>query len=103
MILLTKTDVKYNIDFNKEIKYPINMKYKMKKNNSYICGNENNYVNVEELSSKDLIISNNAEDKYTIEWYWEDDDENDTYIGIQEIDRYYKLNLSIYAEQYTNN
>ena len=99
----TQSSVKYNIDFNKETKYPINMKYKLKMNNLYVRGNENNYVNVEELSLNDLIISKGSENKFSIEWYWEDDDVNDTFIGIQEIDRYYKLNLSIYAEQYTNN
>lgn len=99
----TKSDVKYNIDFTKETKYPINMKYKLKMNNLYIRGNENSYVNAEELSLDDLIISKSSENDFSIEWYWEDDDINDTYIGIQDIDRYYKLNLSIYAEQYINN
>ena len=99
----TKRDVKYNIDFDKETKYPINMKYKLKMNNLYIRGSENDYVNVEDLALKDLIVSNGAENNFSIEWYWEDDDVNDTFIGIQEVDRYYKLNLSIYAEQYTNN
>ena len=37
---------------------------------------------------------------YTLEWYWEDDDIRDTYVGLQKEDQHYTLQVEIQADVY---
>lgn len=94
-------DTIYNIEFLDEMKTPINMKYKLKINNIYIRGNEETYVDIKELGTEDIIVLKDSITKYTLEWYWEDDDTADTYVGGKE-KQYYTLKLNIKARTYNN-
>ena len=48
----------------------------------------------------EVIVPKDSANIYTLEWYWEDDDKNDTIVGSQQDKQYYKLNLEINARQY---
>lgn len=98
---ISKSDVKYDIKFTDEMKHFVNMKYKLKMDNIYIKGNADNYVTLDELNLNDIVVLKDSINIFTLEWYWEDDDELDTYVGGKpEEDRYYKLNLEINSEEY---
>lgn len=91
-------NIKYSIKFSDEMKSLVNMKYRLKIDNIYMRGNENEYVSINNLETKDVSVMNNSLNTYTLEWYWEDNDELDTIVGTNE-DGYYKLNLEIHAEE----
>jgi len=91
-------NVSYDISFTDEMSNKINMKYKLKLDNVYIRGNEKEYVGIDKLSVKDITVLKNSVNIFILEWYWEDDDKNDTYVGSLKSDEYYKLNLRINAK-----
>lgn len=55
---------------------------------------------MEDIKLKEVIVPKDSANIYTLEWYWEDDDKNDTIVGSQQDKQYYKLNLEINARQY---
>ena len=87
-------DVSYDFNFTDE------MKYKLKLDNIYIKGNKEAYKKLEDIKLKEVIVPKDSANIYTLEWYWEDDDKNDTIVGSQQDKQYYKLNLEINARQY---
>lgn len=93
-------DITYNIKLEDQMKYLINMKYKLKIDNIYIRGNENTYVSINELNVNDIIVMKDSNNIYSLEWYWEDDNEKDTYIGSLKTDEYYTLKLKIQSKNY---
>ena len=97
---ISKSDVKYDIKFTDEMKHFVNMKYKLKLDNVYIKGNKEEYKKLEDIKLKEVIVPKDSANIYTLEWYWEDDDKNDTIVGSQQDKQYYKLNLEINARQY---
>jgi len=101
----TKKDIKYNIRVMDEMNHFVNMKYKLKIDNIYMCGNKDNYVNIEELNVDDIILTKDSTTLYTLEWYWEDNDKLDTIVGTESNykDEYYKLRLNIQAFDKINN
>ena len=52
------------------------------------------------MNLNDIVVLKNSTNIYTLEWYWDDDDELDTYVGSQEEDNYYQINLDIEATEY---
>ena len=92
---LAKNNIVYNIVMTEENDWNINLKYRLKQDNIYIIGNQNTWVDIEQLNVKDLISTNNSEHLYTLEWYWEDAD-NDTEIG-KASNASYKLKINIVA------
>ncbi len=99
----TNTDVIYNIKFSDEMQNFINMKYRLKLDNIYIKGNSENYVSLDELELSNIIILKDSTNFYTLEWYWDDNDKLDTFVGSQEEDNYYEINLYIETDQYKEN
>ena len=97
---ITRKDITYKIEFSDEMKNPINVKYRLKLNNVYVRGNENEYVGIKDLNVEGIIAIQDSNNIFTLDWYWEDDNPNDTLVGSQEDDEYYKLNLKIEAEEY---
>lgn len=97
---ISDTKISYDISFKDVMSNPVNMKYKLKIDNVYIRGDENNYIDINSLNIEDIIILENSNNVFILEWYWEDDDNADTYVGSKEIDQYYTLNLNIQAEAY---
>ena len=87
----------YDMKYTDENPYKINMVYKLKRNGQYVAGNENTWVNLSKLDLKDLKIKSKTTDIYSLEWKWEDS-ENDTEIGETE-GANYKLFISSYAEE----
>ncbi len=101
----TKNDITYNIRLLDEMNHFVNMKYKLKIDNIYMCGNKDDYVNIEELNVDDIILTKDSTTLYTLEWYWEDNDELDTIVGTESNykDEYYTLRLNIQAFDKINN
>ena len=91
-------DMTYNITFTDEMKKFVNMKYKLKMDNIYIKGNEEEYVTINNLNVSNISVLKDSANIFTLEWYWEDNDELDTQIGISD-ERYYTINLNIEASQ----
>lgn len=88
----------YNIDFSVESEYDINLKYRIRKNNEYIAGDENNYVSIDDISIPLTLLNSDSTDNYSIDWKWFDDDENDNIIG-ENMKEEYKLMIHIYFDQ----
>lgn len=95
-------DISYDINFKAEMNYHINMKYRLKIDNLYVKGNENEFINIEELNLENIIVSKNSLNIFTLEWYWEDNDKLDSIVGSSKEDEHYTLNLEIRAEEYEN-
>lgn len=96
---LSDENIIYDIKFNDEMSNLINMKYRLKLDNSYISGNIDCYVSVDKLSVKDIKLSANSENIFTLEWYWEgNNDSADTYVGSLNSNEYYTLNLDFLFE-----
>ncbi len=89
-----------NLKFTEETKNPINMKYRLKIDNNYVVGNANKYEDLEKLNLQDILMYEKSINMYTIEWYWEDSDKEDTEVATQNENQYYTLNFEITAEEY---
>lgn len=95
-------DVKilYNLKFMENNEYNINMVYKLKLNGAYIAGDEQTFVKYIDLNTNDIVINEHTKDVFTLEWKWQDSD-NDTQIGkTQEVS--YKINIEINASELDN-
>ena len=97
----SKNDIIYDIKFFDEMQYFVNMKYKLKIDNIYIRGNEKEYVGIDELNVKNIVVLKDSNNIYTLEWYWEDSDKEDTTVGSKKENQYYTLSLQINASLYT--
>lgn len=92
----TKYNIKYNISFVEDNSFQINMKYRLKKGNDYIAGNDNAWVNYNELNKSNLELASGESQIYYLDWKWVSSD-NDTAAGVAQAN--YKLNIEIEAEQ----
>lgn len=90
-------NVLYSIDFSEILSNKINMVYKLKLDNVYVRGDQDNYIDIEELDISDFTITKKSTASFTLEWYWLDDDVNDTYTASQEEIQNYKLTIEIDA------
>lgn len=92
-------DITFNIRFLDEMNHFVNMKYKLKINNVYVCGDKSSYVNLSELNLDEIILMKNSSMLFTLEWYWEDNDELDTIAGTQSNyeKEYYTLRINLQA------
>ena len=89
-------DINYNIKFSDEMKKFVNMKYRLKIDNIDIRGNEEGYTTIENLDVNNVTVPKDSINMFTLEWYWEDNDELDTKVGTSD-ERYYTINLKIEA------
>ena len=85
--------IKYNIKFVENNPHQINMKYKLKKNDTYLI---DHYVSANELNLKDLMLNSSNNDTYYLEWKWISSD-NDTEVG-KTPNAKYGLNIEVKAE-----
>ncbi len=85
----------YKIDFIEENPYYINMKYKLKKNGTYIV---DSYSIASALNIANIVLDVNSSDVYDLEWYWISSS-NDTEIG-KTPNASYSLKIDIEAEEY---
>ena len=97
----SKNNIIYDIKFLDEMQYFVNMKYKLKIDNIYIRGNEKEYVGIDELNAEKIVVLKDSNNIYTLEWYWEDSDKEDTTVGSKKENQHYSLILQINASLYT--
>lgn len=90
-------DVLVDISMKEDNPYLINMKYKLRSKNSFLAGSSFRYVDVDELSQKNIYIKSHSSKIYSLDWKWIDSD-NDTEIG-ETIDANYKLSIYVGANQ----
>lgn len=88
----TSYNIKYTIDFIENNPHNINMKYKLKKNNSYLV---DHYVSFNELNITKQLLNSKTNDTYYLEWKWISSD-NDTEVG--NIAASYSLKIDVKAE-----
>lgn len=91
---LLRDRISYSIRMEEKNEYNVNMKYKLKIDNIYIVGSKDKWADVEDLKVEDIIVTENSKNRYTLEWYWEDA-QNDTEIAKQ-LYASYELNIKIY-------
>lgn len=89
----TDYNIKYNVEFNETNDYNINMKYKLKKNGTYII---DHYVDANELNITNQLLNTNNKDTYQLEWKWVSST-NDTSIGTNP-EAVYGLQIEVKAE-----
>ena len=88
----TKYKLKYSIHFIESNSHHINMKYKLKKNDTYLV---DHYVSYDELNINDQLLNSKTNDTFYLEWKWISSD-NDTDIG--NIQANYSLQIDVKAE-----
>ena len=89
----TKYNIKYSIKFIETNDYHINMKYKLKKNDTYIISE---YVYPNQLDINNYLLDSSDSDTYYLEWKWVSSD-NDTEIG-KDPNSNYGLKIKVEAE-----
>lgn len=89
----TKYKMKYEINFVEFNPYNVNMKYKLKKNDTYII---DHYVSASGLEKVISMLEQESNDTYYLEWKWVSSD-NDTEIG-KNPDVNYNLKIKVKAE-----
>ena len=85
--------LKYSISFIENNQYNINMKYKLKKNDTYLV---DHYVSASELNLTNMILDSSNNDTYYLEWKWVSSD-NDTQVG-KTPNAKYGLNIEVKAD-----
>lgn len=93
----TAYNILYNINFIESNTYSINMKYKLKLNNVYVAGDEENWVSYDQLKRTNIILPKSNKHIYYLEWKWISSD-NDTSVG-NAVNAGYDLNIEIKAEK----
>jgi len=89
----TEYNLKYNVTFIEDNPYNVNMKYKLKRNDTYII---DEYVSASELTAENIILPISNNDTFYLEWKWVSSS-NDTEIG--KIDNAnYGLKIEVKAE-----
>ena len=89
--------LKANVNFYHNNPYNINIKYRLKQGNTYIVGDNDTYVTINELLLQNISMQKNTQTKYTLEWKWFEDD-NDTLIGSLGTAKY-ELTIEYHAEE----
>ena len=89
----TRYNIKYSIKFIETNDYHINMKYKLKKNDTYIISE---YVYPNQLDINNYLLDSSNSDVYYLEWKWISSD-NDTEIG-KDPNSNYGLKIKVEAE-----
>ncbi len=89
----TDYQLKYNVKFIETNPYGINMKYKLKKNDTYLI---DHYVKASELNIPEMLLNTNQNDTYYLEWKWRSSS-NDTEIGVMGNAKY-GLKIDVKAE-----
>lgn len=62
----------------------INLKYRLKRDNEYVVGNNNDWVNISKINKDNILLNSKSKHLYKLEWKWpyEDGIDNiDTQIG----------------------
>lgn len=95
---ISGVNMKYNIVMKEESSYKINLKYRLKKNDKYVIGNDTTWVDASKLKTEYSNITTDSSDVYALDWKWFDDDKNDTIAG-KNMKDVYKLKIRLYFEE----
>ena len=94
----SKMNLKYYVEMYENSEYQVNLRYRLKRNNNYVVGNDNNWVTADELKTAFQNINDSSSDSYSLDWKWFDhDDVVDTKAG-KNMTSLYKLNIRFYFE-----
>ena len=77
--------------------YKVNLKYRLRRNNKYVVGDNNTWVSADKVITDYSNISSGGTDSYILDWKWFDDDVNDTIAG-EKMTSEYKLNIRTHFE-----
>ena len=91
----TDDEILYNMIFDEENKYKINMKYRLLRDKEYVAGSKKTWVSFDELNLSNVSLDYENEHTYYLEWKWVED-QNDTKIG-SSYDANYSLKINIKA------
>ena len=98
----TKKSIRYNVQFEEESEYPVNMLYRLKRGGSYVVGDESTWVSANDLTVSALkILASDGIDTYTLDWKWPYEggkDAADTTAG-QNMTSEYSLGIKINFEE----
>ena len=95
------SNVEYKINTSNTNSSNINLKYRLKRDNEYVIGNESTWVSISGLNLTNVLLNSKSTHSYILEWKWpyEDGIDNiDTQIG-KDGNSKYELNISVYAEE----
>ena len=91
-------NLKYKVTFIETNNHGMNIKYKLKKGDTYII---DHYVSYSDLDMDNILLNTKSSDTYYLEWKWVgDSDNNDTQIGknANSSNIEYSLKINIEAE-----
>lgn len=98
----TNNRIRYNVQFEEESEYPINLLYRLKREGNYIVGDETNWVSASELTVAAMkLLDSDGIDTYTLDWKWPYDggvDDADTNAG-KNMASEYSLGIKINFEE----
>lgn len=55
----------------------INIKYRLKMNNIYVIGSEEDWVSIDKMKLDNIYVLKDSSELYTLEWKWEEADNDD--------------------------
>ena len=93
---ISNKDIKYYITFSDINDYNINLKFRLKRNGKYLISNK--WLSINELKTSYLTLKHRKNDKYCLEWKWFDNDEIDSIIGENIVNKYL-LKLNFYVDK----
>ena len=98
-----KFNVIVDINMSEINKYNIPLKFRLKENGSYIIGNSDSWVSIDELNLKKIKLNTKQYNTYTLDWKWEfsesdERDKEDTKIGFNATENY-KLFINIKSSE----
>ena len=99
---VTENNLVYDLQLREINDYNINMKYKLKLENVYIAGSKEEWKDIKDINIENIIIPAESKNLYTLEWYWADNDVQDTKIGALTYADY-TLRIKIGAQIYDKN
>ena len=97
----TEYNLKYTVSFVEENEFNINMKYRLKKEDGYLLGDDDNWVLGNDLTIENVNFNKKTTDTYYLEWKWFESD-NDTVIGKMGSVKY-NLKINVKAEEIDEN
>lgn len=89
-------DIYYKFSMQDKNDKNINIKYKLKMNNTYIIGDENNWASIDKMKLDNIYELKDSKTIYELEWKWEDSD-NDTQIAKEGLATY-TVYIDIYSK-----
>lgn len=97
----TDNAIRYNIEFEENSEYAINMLYRLRRDGAYVIGSDTEWVSANELVSSFKRLAMDGVDSYSLDWGWPYEsgrDALDTEIGEKMISKY-SLNIKVNFEE----